>query len=410
VIIAVIGGGAAGFFGAITCAEANPDCQVVIFEKTRQLLSKVKISGGGRCNVTHACFDPYQMTLNYPRGSQALRGAFTRFQPTQTREWFESRGVRLKTEEDGRMFPTSDSSSTIIRCLSSEAERLKVQIRTEADVESIDRRNEGGFYLNLRGGERVECDKILLATGGMKKGHELAASLGHQIVPAVPSLFTLNIADSRLEEISGLAVQEVAVSLVGTPLKTTGPLLVTHWGMSGPAILRLSAWGARLFAERGYEAEIEVNWLPALTGEKIEQTFQEIKQGNPRKQVFPDSPFPAIPRNLWRKLVTAAGISSEKLYAQFSKEEMKALKNELIAARFKVSGKSTYKDEFVTCGGVNLDEVSFKTMESRLVPGLFFAGEVLDIDGITGGFNFQNAWTTGFIAGHAMASSSSSKP
>jgi predicted Rossmann fold flavoprotein len=394
--IVVIGGGAAGFFGAIACAEAHPGAEVVILEKTRQLLTKVRISGGGRCNVTHSCFVPQQLTKHYPRGHKALQGPFTRFQPTDTIEWFKKRGVALKTEPDGRMFPTSNCSETIIACLQQEAKKGGVDIRLQTEVVEI--KKDKHFCLRLNSGEELTCDQILLATGSNAKVHELLKTLGHRIIPPVPSLFTFNIADERLEGLAGISVPKVHLHLLDTPLKETGPLLITHWGLSGPAVLKLSAWGARLLHERQYEATLSINWLPDLTQQQV---VEMLKKQAPQRTVIGENCF-QLPKNLWRKLVLAAGIGEDLLFAHLSKKQMHALQEQLLQGRFAVRGKSTHKEEFVTAGGVDLDEINFQTMESRVCPGLHFAGEVLDIDGITGGFNFQNAWTTSWLAAQSM--------
>lgn len=395
--IVVIGGGAAGFFGAIACARAHPACSVILIEKMRQVLAKVRVSGGGRCNVTHACFDPAELVRAYPRGCKALLGPFTRWQPRDTIAWFKACGVELKTEADGRMFPISNSSETIIQCLLQEAEKAGVILRRETEVLSIER----GFTLHLKDEESLHADALLLATGSSKKGYEWAEHLGHTIVPPVPSLFTFNIKDERLEDLSGLSVPHVHLTIEGTNLKQEGPLLVTHWGLSGPAILKLSAWGARILHDLHYEAVLRVNWVPDHKPEEIKAQLQEMRTSRGKKQLW-NEPLYGLPKNLWKKLLAAAAVKEDRLFAQLSNAELQALTLQLTAARFAISGKSTNKEEFVTCGGVALNEVNFQTMESKLCPGLYFAGEILDIDGITGGYNFQNAWTTAWIAGNSM--------
>ncbi len=384
----VIGGGAAGFFGAISAAETYPEQKVILLEKSRQWLSKVRISGGGRCNVTHACFDSSQLVQNYPRGQKALRGPFSRFQPKDTIAWFASRGVALKVEEDGRMFPTTDSSETIIQCLVQAAEKAGIELRQGAGVKSI----KPGFTIDLSSGEELRCDHILLATGSQPAGLQLAESLGHTIQPPVPSLFTLNVPDSPLVELSGISVQG-RIGLEGTSLVQEGPILITHWGFSGPAVLKLSAWGARLLHEKEYQADIWIEWC--------RPQWQELKRAHSSKQVKNSGPD-GLPKNLWQHLLISEGIHEELRWAEISKEQVTRLTNRLQRDKYKMSGKTTYKQEFVTCGGITLDEVDFRTMQSRRCPGLYFAGEVLDIDGITGGFNFQNAWTTSWIAGQSM--------
>lgn len=398
--IAVIGGGAAGFFAAIKAAESS---RVIILEKTRQLLSKVRISGGGRCNVTHACFDPKQLVQNYPRGAKTLLGPFSRFQPKDTMEWFESRGVKLKIEDDGRVFPTTDSSETIIHCLLAEAHRLGVNIRSEEGVVAIQRQNHQ-FILQLTSGQQLDCDRLLIATGSSHKIYALLQELGHTIEPPVPSLFTFNIPQSPLKELMGISVADAQVSLVGSELEQRGPLLITHWGFSGPAILKLSAWGARKLNARNYKDILLINWLPNQNREELMAVLAKAKASFPARSMASDCPF-SLPRSLWKALLEMAGISSEVRWSAASKSQFNAVIEILKRSTFSIDGKSTYKEEFVTCGGVNLDEVNFKTMESRLCPGLYFAGEVLNIDGVTGGFNFQNAWTTAWIAGQAMSAS-----
>jgi predicted Rossmann fold flavoprotein len=402
--IVVAGGGAAGFFAAVTAARLRRESEVVLLEKGPQFLSKVRISGGGRCNVTHACFDPREFSRRYPRGGRALIGAFHRFQAEDTVEWFRERGVMLKTEADGRMFPVTDSSTTIIDCLVEEAKRCGVQLRTRCGIESVSIRSEGGFDLADGNGESICADRLLLATGGCRsaKAGSLAESLGHRIEPPVPSLFTFHIATPWLRKLPGLSLPDVEVSVPGTKLKERGPLLVTHWGVSGPSILRLSAWGARELHDRGYAFPLRIRWLPDLRAEVIRSELQRRRETEPARLVA-NSQFPPLPARLWEQLVSAAGIAPDTRWAKLPGSGRDVLARLLDGTELPVSGKSTNKDEFVTCGGVRLREVDFRTMESRVTPGLFFAGEILDIDGITGGFNFQAAWTTGWIAGYAMA-------
>ena len=402
--IAVVGGGAAGFFGAIAAAEADPAARVTLYEATSHLLAKVKISGGGRCNVTHACFEPRDLARRYPRGGRELTGAFSRFQPRDTIAWFEARGVALKTEEDGRMFPVTDDSQTIVDCLLGAARKAGVVIRTQCGVKSAARATAGGFELALTSGETVTVDRLLLATGGNRSnaGLEIARALGHTIEPPVPSLFTFHVDDPRLKDLAGVSVEDAATAVAGTPLRERGPLLVTHWGLSGPAVLKLSAWGARLLAERDYRFTLRVNWAPRFNAETARAELERARAAEPRKQVTTFCPL-GVPLRLWERLVVAAGLAPTVPWTGVGNAALRALAAQVTDAEFAVSGKSLFKDEFVTCGGVRLGEVDFKTMESRLVPGLHFAGEVLDVDGITGGFNFQAAWTTGWHAGRAMA-------
>ncbi|HSY74796.1 MAG TPA: NAD(P)/FAD-dependent oxidoreductase [Dongiaceae bacterium] len=402
--IVIVGGGAAGFFAAINCAEAAPDSEIILLEKSSQFLSKVKISGGGRCNVTHACFDSRELTTRFPRGERALLAPFKTFQASDTVAWFEARGVKLKTESDGRMFPTSDSSQTIIDCLLRAAKTANVKLFLNRGVERVVKKLDGGFELDLSDGEKISCGSLLLATGGCRAAAagELAISLGHKLEPPVPSLFTFHIATPWLRALAGISVEPVEVSVAGVKLRERGGLLVTHWGLSGPVILRLSAWGARELHKLDYKFPLQINWLPQFNTEKIAVEFQSRRDSQPAKLIV-NTPIAPLPSRLWEQLVLAAGILRDTRWAAVSRATQHNLVQQLTRTEFQVTGKSLNKDEFVTCGGVKLGEVNFKTMESRICPGLFFAGELLDIDGITGGFNFQAAWTTGWIAGRAMA-------
>ena len=401
--IIVVGGGAAGFFAAITAAEASSDLRVTLLERGPQFLSKVRISGGGRCNVTHDCFESREFAARYPRGEQALIGAFKRFQASDTVAWFAARGVKLKTESDGRMFPVTDNSETIIECLLNAARAAGVVMRTNCGVDSVCQ-VESGFELTLTTGEKVLCEKLLLATGGCRAAvaGQLAASLGHAIESPVPSLFTFQIAAPWLRELSGVSVESAEVTVSGTELCERGPVLVTHWGLSGPVVLRLSAWGARALHERDYNFQLLVNWLPGISSEVLLKEIFSRRQAHGAKLVVNATIAPLTAR-LWEALVLAAGLDRETRWASLTRVQQQQLIQQLVRTEFLVTGKSLNKDEFVTCGGVKLGEVNFKTMESRACPGLYFAGELLDIDGITGGFNFQAAWTTGWIAGNAMA-------
>ena len=410
--VIVIGGGAAGFFAAISCAEKlGSNGTVTLLEATAHPLAKVRVSGGGRCNVTHACFEPRELVKKYPRGGRELLGAFSRFQPRDTVAWFEARGVELKTEADGRMFPVTDDSATIVDCLTKAATDAGVKVVTSLGVRSVDRSavgsaNEEGsaFWLTLTDDSNLRCEQLLIATGGNKSsaGLTIAQKLGHSIEPPVPSLFTFHIDDKRLEGLSGVSVEHATVAVRDTKLKESGPLLITHWGMSGPAILKLSAWGARELAKVNYEFPIVVNWTGAHTRESLVRELSAVREQNPKKQIATWSPV-SMPQRLWERLVTSAGIAATMPWAQVGNAALGKLAGQLTAAEFSVVGKSLFKEEFVTCGGVRLSEVDFRTMESRLCPGLHFAGEVLDVDGVTGGFNFQSAWTTGWLAGQAMA-------
>lgn len=402
--IIIVGGGAAGFFAALAAKEANPNAEVLLLEKNAVLLAKVRVSGGGRCNVTHACFEPLQLVKNYPRGNKELIGPFTRFQPSDTIEWFASRGVELKEESDGRMFPTTDDSSTIIDCFLREAKRLKVDIRTQQRIQNIQKTDDGEFQLQLESGTPLQTDRLLLATGSSPQGHAWAQSLGHSLLPSVPSLFTVTIPHFPLADLAGIAVTNASVSLSGSRLTQNGPLLITHWGFSGPAILKLSAWGARFFHEKHYQVEIVVDWSHDYAKETLLENLLSLKQKFPQ-QSLGNNPPEGIPKNLWKKLLERETIDEKKRLVDISKESLSKIVTRLKQDTYSVSGKTVHKEEFVTCGGVSLAEIDFKKMESRICKGLYFAGEVLDIDAVTGGFNFQNAWTTGWLAGHAMAES-----
>ncbi len=396
----MVGGGAAGFFAAIAAAEQGS--RVILLEKTARVLDKVRISGGGRCNVTHACFEPREFVTRYPRGGKALLSPFQKFSARDTVAWFEARGVKLKAEADGRMFPITDSSQTIVDCLVSAAQAAGVTVRLNSSVQCVVKNAAGQFELTV-GDEKLICDRLLLATGGCRAAAagQLAASLGHTIEAPVPSLFTLQIASPWLASLAGVAVT-AEVSVPGTKLRERGPVLITHWGLSGPAILRLSAWGARALHDLNYQFALHINWLPESSAEAIQQEFQARRVTCGAKLLLNVPLFPLTTR-LWEQLVAASGVPRDTRWSALSRPQAQALAQQLLRTEFRVTGKSLNKDEFVTCGGVKLDEVNFKTMESKLCPGLYFAGELLDIDGITGGFNFQAAWTTGHVAGRAMA-------
>lgn len=404
--IAIIGGGAAGFFAAITAAEAQPDAVVTLYEKGRAYLSKVKISGGGRCNVTHNCFDPAKLATHYPRGSRELRAAFHRWQPQDTINWFAARGVAIKAEPDGRMFPTTDDSQTIIDCFHDAAQKAGVQLRNQTGLQSISSQPDGSFQLELSDGSLTRADKVCIASGSLKASPLTRAieKLGHTVETLAPSLFAFNVADKRTHGLSGLSVQKARVHALPKSPAQTGPILITHRGFSGPAILRLSAWEARALQEQNYHFQISINWLGEITENQVREQFAQLRNSS-GKSAVKNKIFDQIPRRFWERLVETVGITDETCWAQLPKKQETALINELCDGRYNIQGKTTNKDEFVTCGGVRLKEVDFRTMESRKVPNLYFAGECLDIDGITGGFNFQAAWTTGHIAGLAMAAS-----
>lgn len=400
--IAIIGGGAAGFFAAIRCAELNPSAKITIFERGRDVLEKVRISGGGRCNVTHACPDPRELVKNYPRGSRELLGPFTKFGPTETIDFFKKKGVALKTEADGRMFPTSNSSETIVECLLGSAKKAGVEIRLNTRIENISPKNNG-WELKMGNDERpLFFEKIMIAAGSSPAIWKILENLGHKIIAPVPSLFTFNIKDARLAEIPGVAVPKASVFFKEKKLATVGPVLVTHWGLSGPAILKLSALAAREFHALGYHFSIEINWLFDKNLAETLELLAELKSLFSKKSILANPQF-GLPTRLWQKLATAASIPETLRWADIDKKRTQLFAEQLCAARFEVRGKSTFKEEFVNAGGVDLREVDFKKFESKLCPNLFFAGEILDIDAVTGGFNFQAAWTGGWLAGTAMA-------
>ncbi|MCC6354523.1 MAG: NAD(P)/FAD-dependent oxidoreductase [Verrucomicrobiae bacterium] len=400
----IAGGGAAGFFAAIACARAAPGADVRILEKGAECLAKVRISGGGRCNVTHACFDPREMAARYPRGSKELIGPLRRFGPRETVAWFEERGARLKAEADGRMFPVTDSSSTVVDCLVREASSAGVRVTTRAGIRGARREQGGGFELLMDDGARIACDRLLLATGGCRTAAAggLAVGLGHSLEPPVPSLFSFHASDVWVRELPGVSLADVCLSVPGTALRERGPMLFTHQGLSGPAILRLSAWGARALHGLGYRFPLHVGWLPQMDPDALRAAIQGVRRQHPARLVA-NAPVGGLPARLWERLALAAEVAPGTRWGSLTRAAAAALAATLSETRIQIAGKSLNRDEFVTCGGVRLAEVDLRRMESRLCPGLFFAGELLDIDGITGGFNFQAAWTTGWIAGHAMA-------
>ena len=393
--IIIVGGGAAGFFSAINIVERNPKLKVAILERGKEVLSKVRISGGGRCNVTHACFEPNELVKFYPRGEKELRGPFHQFCSGDTIEWFEKHGVELKIEEDGRMFPVSNTSQTIIDCFINASHQLGIKIVTGQSVQSIFKA-ENCWKIETQS-ESYLAEKLILATGSNPKMWDLLHTFGHAIVPPVPSLFTFNIKDARIKDLPGIATQ-VSIKVKDTKLNSVGPLLITHWGMSGPAILKISAWGARILHDKNYQFAIEVNWLNGLETEEAELLLKELKQEHAKKTVSKKSPL-ELQNRLWESLVLAAGVGPETKWADLSKLQIQNMANQLTKGVFQVNGKSTFKEEFVTAGGIDLKEINFKTMESKLHQNLFFAGEIVNVDAITGGFNFQNAWTSGFILG-----------
>jgi predicted Rossmann fold flavoprotein len=396
--IIVIGGGAAGFFAAVEAASKNPESEVMLLEKTNKLLSKVKVSGGGRCNVTHSCFDLKQLASSYPRGGKELLQAFHQFSPKDTIAWFEQRGVPLKVEADGRMFPQSNTSQSIIDCLMEAAQKNKVSIKLGTKITGL-KKKEAGFVLILDTEKELYCDKLIIASGGSSKeqDYQWLKDLGHRIVKPIPSLFTFNLSPSPITELMGVSIQVAKVSISGTKLVQQGPLLITHWGFSGPCVLKLSAWGAVQLFERNYKFEIRINWLPNFNFETLQAELNKIKISNHKQQVT-TRPYTEIPKRLWEFLVEKAGILPDQKWADISKKQLNKLSEYICNDTYQANGKTTFKEEFVTCGGVSLEDVDFKTMQSKRCANLFFCGEVLDIDGITGGFNFQAAWTSGWIA------------
>ena len=406
--VAIIGGGAAGFFSALSLAEQNPEIAIHLFEKGRAWLTKVKISGGGRCNVTHSCFDPKALSEHYPRGAKELRAAFHLWQAKDTLEWFKNRGIRIHAEADGRMFPESNDSQTIIDCFLTEARKQGLILRKNQGVESIDRQSDGRFLLKLGAHTYEYFDAVCLALGSLK-GSSLETSihqLGHRIEPLAPSLFAFNVSDARFSKLSGVSVPKATV-WVGSQSQSqsqpqSGPLLITHRGVSGPAILKLSAWEARRLHESGYHFDFYINWLGGLSRERASEIIDSQRKTKGARCVK-NTPLFELPKRLWESLLAHAGISNEDTWSQLSKQAQQSLLCELTEGLYHAQGKTTNKDEFVTCGGVRRKDINFKTMESKCVPNLFFAGECIDLDGITGGFNFQAAWTTGRIAGSAMA-------
>jgi hypothetical protein len=418
--VIIVGGGAAGFYAAIQIAELSPELKIAIFERGKTVLSKVKVSGGGRCNVTHGEFLPKELATNYPRGEKELLGPFHKYAPMDVMAFFEEKGVPLKIEEDGRVFPKSDSSQSIIDCLVGEADRLGVQVLKNSSVKAINKTDDGWQVTTMN--KHYQTIKLMLATGSNPKIWKQLENLGHHIISPVPSLFTFNINDERIQGIQGLstyaAVEVMPIKTFNTD-KTTlnlkskvkddavlyadGPLLITHWGLSGPAILKLSAWGANILNDYNYTFKIKVNWLPEYSTASMEAYLKELKAIEAKKTVMRTN-VTELPKRLWMRLVEAANIEPDERWGDINKEQLQALAEQLTSSSFKVEGKSTFKEEFVTAGGVDLKEINFKTFESKLHPNLYFAGEIINVDAITGGFNFQNAWTGAYIAAQAIAS------
>ena len=396
--VAIVGGGAAGFFAAFSVKEHHPESQVIIFEKSDKLLSKVKISGGGRCNVSHACFHVSQLSKFYPRGAKQLKKAFSIFQPKDTVAWFRARGIEIKTESDGRMFPVTDDSQTIIDCFLHESLIKNIQIIKQSRVSEL-HPDKSGFTLVINE-SKEHFDKVIIASGGSPKarGFEWLKNIGHSIISPIPSLFTFNMPEEPVKDLMGLVIENATVRIQGTKLQYTGPILITHWGMSGPAILKLSAWGARLLYKYNYKFNIQINWLSVKSEDVVHYMINTEMDRIRKKKIANANPF-GLPNRMWLFLLEKVQINSDFRWIELSKKNRNKLVNVLLNDVYAVSGKTTFKEEFVTCGGVNLSDVDITTMQSVVCKDLYFAGEVLDIDGITGGFNFQSAWTTAFIAG-----------
>jgi len=398
--VAVIGGGAAGFFTALSVKEHNPSAKITLFEKTTKVLTKVKISGGGRCNVTNAVTDLETLCRAYPRGGKQLRNSFFEFNTTDTQQWFESRGVSLKTEIDGKVFPVSNNSQSIIDCLINQAKKSEVVIEYNSAIKNLIKKDlQWLLYIQNKVQPQI-FDYVVVASGGSpkRKGFEWLINLGHSISPPVPSLFTFNMPHESITQMMGVSIEQVQIKIKGTTIETKGPLLITHWGMSGPAILKASALGARILNDLDYTFEIEINWVMERNTEVLFQKLQEFSNQYPQKTLLKKKGF-LLPNRLWQYLIEKSGIPLDKKWCELGKKKIRHLVGLLSSDTYSVVGKTTFKEEFVTCGGIKLINLDLKTMQSKSCPNLYFAGEVLDIDAITGGFNFQAAWTTGFIAG-----------
>jgi len=402
--VVIVGGGAAGFFAALNIAEKNKNAEVIILEKSNKLLYKVEISGGGRCNVSHQCFEPSVLVKNYPRGNKELLSVFMKFQPLDTINWFEKRGVPIKSENDGRMFPSSNTSSSIIDCFLTLAKKLKVVVETSCEVECLHKNEDNTWLVTTSKNQKIIANKVVVCTGSGLRMWKLLEALDHPIETPIPSLFTFNIKEEQLNKLMGISITNASIHIKGTKLQSTGPLLITHWGISGPAVLKLSAWGARELANFNYKFEVVVNWTGMLKTDEVKEIILLMKKDFPKKQLS-NSPLFGFTSRFWLYLLHRIHIDDTKKWADISATEMNKLTQNLVNTEYSVMGKSTFKDEFVTCGGVSLKKVDFKTMESRQHKNLFFAGEVLNIDAITGGFNFQAAWSTAWIVSESCASS-----
>lgn len=402
--LVVVGGGAAGFFCAINAARLRPDLKVILLEKTNKLLSKVRISGGGRCNVTHACFDVRELSTRYPRGTHFVRKAFHRFFTENTIEWFAARGVQLKTESDGRMFPVTDNSQTIVECLLREASRYNIDIRMQTAVEELTITEAAQFLLTTDKKQSLTADYVCIACGGYPKSSmfDWLRAIGHTIEEPVPSLFTFNVPHHPITALMGVSVPDARVRISGSKLEQTGPVLITHWGFSGPAILRTSAWGARDLQQMNYHFTCQINWLGDKQEHLLREEFQQYRHERAAQKLVNKNPW-QLPQRLWEFMLQQCEISPDTRWADLPARAQNKLIKELVNSEFSVTGKTTFKEEFVTAGGIKLSEIDPQTMMSRKLPRLFFAGEIMDVDGITGGFNFQHAWTSGWIAAHSIA-------
>ena len=397
--LCVIGGGASGFFSALEHKQQFPKNKVIILESSKTVLSKVKLSGGGRCNVTHACFDNKQLPFHYPRGQKELMGPFEQFNCNHTVEWFKKKGITLKTEADGRMFPISNSSQSIVDCLTQTAQKLGVLVLTQCKVMQLSKKQ--WFEIKLDSNQLLRSQNIILATGSSRNGYQLAQSLGHRIISPIPSLFSFKIKDPKLCSLQGISVKYAKVWLNSQKKSCqTGPVLITHWGLSGPAIIKLSAWQAKTLHQLNYNCSININWLANYTEQEVTLKLTYHMQQNPKKYIENSCPFPELASRFWSYILQTAQLKPKTTAKQISKKQLQAIITLLSQQELKITGKGVFKDEFVTCGGVCLKEINFKSMQSKLCKGLYIVGELLNIDGITGGFNFQNAWTTGYIAGH----------
>jgi predicted Rossmann fold flavoprotein len=400
----VIGGGAAGFFGAINAASNRPNLNILILEKTNKLLSKVRVSGGGRCNVTHHCFEPTPLSKHYPRGQRELKKLFRLFQAKDVVAWFDQRGVKLKTEGDGRMFPVTNQSETIIECFLSEANRLKIEIENKCEVVKVERKGEE--FLVIDSNQRnYKAKKILVANGGSPKrsAYQWVEQLGHSVANPIPSLFTFNDSAKKLKDLMGVSVENATVQIAGSKFKESGPVLITHWGLSGPAVIKLSAWAAEYLFQKNYEFVALVNWTGQNAEDEVRGSLNTYRLDHPKQKIIGHALY-GLPNRLWARLCLLSEIDEMKIWGEIPKKNLNRLIENLVRCEFRIKGKTTFKEEFVTCGGVSLDEIDLNTMESKIVPGVYFAGEVLDIDGETGGFNFQSAWTTAYVAAAAIAS------